>query len=183
MCLNCSKPRPVKVVINHYFLSLKQHLQCRFSIVILAVLLYICEAELNMMLVILSVDSIYFCCLKCSQLSYIYEARLMIAGLSPISYVSSARQDLWPENRTAHSVLLPQASSWHRKRSSKDRCAAAITLVFTLWAHAVADTRLSLCLPIDVIFMTQGDCSRRRGLFGKGNYEFYWAEQSPAVDF
>lgn len=95
MCLNFSKPRPVKIVINHYFLSLKQRLQYRFSIVMLAVLLNICQAELNTMLVILSVDSLYFSCLKCcSQLSYIYETRLVIAGLSPISYVSPARQDL-----------------------------------------------------------------------------------------
>lgn len=50
------------------------------------------------------------------------------------SCVPSAWQDLWSENRPAHSVLLPQAGSGHRERGRKDRW--DVLLVWCVCSHS-----------------------------------------------
>lgn len=42
-------------------------------------------------------------------------------GAHVTSRVSAARQDLRPEDRAAHGVVLPQTSSGHRQRGQKNR--------------------------------------------------------------
>lgn len=82
------------------------------------------------------------------------------------SPVSAARQDLWPEDRPAHGVVLPQTSRGHRKRGRKNRWGVL------LWTRpgprcrfyllsCLCNARLPQHPSTDVIFMWQNDSRKR----------------------
>lgn len=89
---------------------------------------------------------------------------VLSVGAHVTSCVSTARQDLRPEDRSAHGVVLPQTSCGHRERGQKNRWGVQVEAPaprFTHRAVSETDTRLPPDPSIDVIFMLSKDSRKR----------------------